>query len=223
MALKPDVIVTSLTPPAQAAKQATHDIPIVMAPAGDPVATGLVASLARPGGNVTGITTAAAEVAGKSLELIRELFPASRRVAVLANDADPFTKPYLAQIEQGAKGLNFEIQPIMSRPSAPLEPAFEAMSANRRGRGHRPGLADAQGSRRAGDQASAAFGRQQPRLAGDGRSDVLLRKLRGDVSAGRRSMSRRFSSGRKPADLPVALSTKFDLVVNMQHGEGASA
>ena len=68
----------------RAAKEATKDIPIVMGAVGDPVGTGLVTSLARPGGNVTGVSTAGAEVAGKSLELIRELFPSARRVAVLA-------------------------------------------------------------------------------------------------------------------------------------------
>ena len=77
--LKVDLIVTFFTPTALAAKQATREIPIVMAGAGDPVATGLVASLARPGGNVTGLSSGGAEVAGKSVELIRELVPAARR------------------------------------------------------------------------------------------------------------------------------------------------
>jgi putative ABC transport system substrate-binding protein len=89
--LKVEVIVGFLTPSVQAARQATSDIPIVMAPAGDPIGTGLVSSLARPGGNITGVSTAGAEVAGKSVELIRELFPSVRRVAVLANESDPFT------------------------------------------------------------------------------------------------------------------------------------
>ena len=73
--LKPDVIIGFLTPPVQAAKEATKDIPIVMGAVGDPVGTGLIVSLARPGGNVTGV---ASEVAGKSLQLIRELFPSAR-------------------------------------------------------------------------------------------------------------------------------------------------
>jgi ABC-type uncharacterized transport system substrate-binding protein len=90
--LKVDLIVTFFTPSALAAKQATRDIPIVMAGAGDPVATGLIASLARPGGNVTGQSSGGAEVASKSLELIRELIPAVRRVGVLADESDPFAK-----------------------------------------------------------------------------------------------------------------------------------
>jgi len=103
--LKVDVIVAALTPAIQAAKQATPDIPIVMAPAGEPVGTGLVASLARPGGNVTGVSAATAELAGKSLELIREALPSARRVAVLANEADPLAKPFLEQIAQGRARL----------------------------------------------------------------------------------------------------------------------
>src|SRR5262245_62419308 len=73
--LKVDIIVASETPAVQAAKRATTEIPIVMAPSGDPVGTGLISSLSRPGGNVTGLSAAAAELEGKSLELMRELFP----------------------------------------------------------------------------------------------------------------------------------------------------
>ena len=85
--LNVDLIVTFFTPAAVAAKQATRDIPIVMAGAGDPVATGLVASLARPGGNVTGQSSGGTEVAGKNVELMRELLPAARSVGVLADDS----------------------------------------------------------------------------------------------------------------------------------------
>ena len=129
--LKVDLIVTSQTPAVLAAKQATSDIPIVMASAGDPVATGVIASLARPGGNVTGMSAASAELAGKSLELIREVIPSARLVAVLANEIDPFTQALLQQISQGARALGFEIVPVMTRPAAPLEAAFEAMSSKR--------------------------------------------------------------------------------------------
>jgi putative ABC transport system substrate-binding protein len=93
--LKVDVIVASETPSVQAAKRATSEIPIVMAPSGDPVGTGLITSLARPGGNVTGLSAATAELAGKSLELIREFMPAASRVAALADPTNAFTKPFL--------------------------------------------------------------------------------------------------------------------------------
>src|SRR5262245_28477144 len=97
--LKVDVIVTWFTPTAVAAKQATREIPIVMAETGDPIGTGLVISLPRPGGNVTGIASVTAELAGKSVQLIRDMLPSARRVTALANATDPFSKPFL---EQGA-------------------------------------------------------------------------------------------------------------------------
>src|SRR5205085_6819359 len=93
--LKVDLIVTWFTPAARAAKQATHEIPIVMALAGNPVETGLVASLGRPGGNVTGMAGVGAELAGKCVELIQELLPSAHRIAALANAPDPFSKPFV--------------------------------------------------------------------------------------------------------------------------------
>ena len=95
VALKVDLIVASETPAVLAAKQTTTTVPIVMAPAGDPVGTGLIASLARPGGNVTGLSAATAELAGKSIELIREVLPGAKRVAALADPSNAFTKPFL--------------------------------------------------------------------------------------------------------------------------------
>jgi ABC-type uncharacterized transport system substrate-binding protein len=129
--LKVDLIVTFFTPSALAAKQATRDIPIVMAGAGDPVATGLIATLARPGGNVTGQSSGGAEVAGKSLELIRELIPAARRVGVLADESDPFAKAYVAQISQAARSVGLEVEPIITRPGQPLEPIFVTLTGKR--------------------------------------------------------------------------------------------
>src|SRR5262249_51994386 len=96
--LKVDVIVTWFTPTAVAAKQATREIPIVMAETGDSVGTGLIMSLPRPGGNVTGIASVTAELAGKSVQLIRDMLPSARRVTALANATDPFSKPFLEQI-----------------------------------------------------------------------------------------------------------------------------
>jgi len=93
--LKVDIIVTWFTPTALAAKQATREIPIVMAETGDPIGMGLVASLPRPGGNVTGIASVTAELAGKSVQLIRDMLPSARRVTVLVNATDPFSKPFL--------------------------------------------------------------------------------------------------------------------------------
>ena len=83
-----------------------------MAGVGDPVGTGLVASLARPGGNVTGTTAGAVEVTGKLVELIREVLPSARRFAVLANETDPFTKPYLAETDRVARSIGLEMEPV---------------------------------------------------------------------------------------------------------------
>ena len=213
--LKVDVIVASLTPSVKAAKEATSDIPIVMAPAGDPLETGLVASLARPGGHVTGVSTAAAEVAGKTIELIHELFPSARRVAVLANATNSFTKPYLAQVEDGGRRTGLAIETFMQRPDAPLEPAFEAMRAK---------AADAlivQGTMSRKEVVELAI---KYRLASFGSQRTW------PMAGGLMSYSASFAEmyalaagyvdkilkGRKPADLPVAQPTKFDLVINMK-------
>ena len=131
VAAKVDLIVAYQTPAATAAKEATRDIPVVFAATGDPLGTGLIASYARPGGNVTGTTAGAVEVAGKTVELIRELLPSARRIAVLANATDPFTKSYLAEIERVAGIVKLDVVPVMVRPSESLDVAFETMIANR--------------------------------------------------------------------------------------------
>ena len=118
--LNVDLIVTFFTPAATAAKQATRDIPIVMAGAGDPVATGLVASLARPGGNITGQSSGGTELAGKNVELMRELLPAARSIGVLADDSDPFAEPYVAQIGQAARSAGMEVVPVMNSTGTTL-------------------------------------------------------------------------------------------------------
>ena len=104
-----DVIVAFQTPVVAAAKAATTQTPIVMCPAQDPIELGFVQSIARPGANITGITTATADLAGKNLELIREVLPAVRRVGIVGNAADPFHKPFLASIDAAARTLNFEL------------------------------------------------------------------------------------------------------------------
>jgi putative ABC transport system substrate-binding protein len=126
--LKVDIIIASETPAVLAAKRATSEIPIVMAPSGDPVGTGLIASLARPGGNVTGLSAATAELAGKSLELIREILPGVRRVAALADPTNAFTKPFLEQIHRAAAAANLEIEAIMVRGGEEFEAAFAQMT-----------------------------------------------------------------------------------------------
>ena len=100
MRLNVDLIVTWFTPAAQAAKGATREIPIVMAFTGNPIETGLVESLNRPGGNITGMAGVTGELSGKSVELIREMLPSAHRVVALANAPDPFSKPFVEQIRR---------------------------------------------------------------------------------------------------------------------------
>jgi putative tryptophan/tyrosine transport system substrate-binding protein len=121
--LKPDVLIGWQTPTVHALKQATSAIPIVML-AGDPVATGLIASLARPGGNITGVSPTTAVVGGKTLELIRELQPSAKRVAVLANAKDPFTGPFLEQIRVAAPAMGIEVRPWTVSGPEEYEAAF---------------------------------------------------------------------------------------------------
>jgi ABC-type uncharacterized transport system substrate-binding protein len=129
--LKVDIIVASQTPAVTAARQATTEIPIVMAPAGDPVGTGLISSLARPGGNITGLSSTTAELGAKTLELIRDVLPSMRRVAVLANAVDPFSRPFSELIEDGGRTLGIAIQTIKVRRVEEFDAAFAAMDKER--------------------------------------------------------------------------------------------
>ncbi len=131
MRLRVDVIVPWFTPAARAAKEATREIPIV-AVAGDFVATGLVESLARPGGNITGVSGAAADLGGKCVELIRGMLPSARRVAALVNAPDPFSKPFLEQIRLVGVATGTTIDPIMIGGPEGLDAAFLAMLKRRR-------------------------------------------------------------------------------------------
>jgi ABC-type uncharacterized transport system substrate-binding protein len=213
--LKVDLIVTFFTPTALAAKQATRDIPIVMAGAGDPVAVGLVASLARPGGNITGQSSGGAEVAGKSVELIRELIPAARRVGVLADESDPFAKPYVAQIGQAARSVGIEVEPIMTRPGQRLEPAFETLTGKRV-----DGLL-IQGSIAHKETLDLAIKHRLPALTSIRLGPPLgaLMSYGSDYLTLARESAvyvDKILKGAKPADLPVAFPTKFLLIINLK-------
>jgi putative ABC transport system substrate-binding protein len=213
--LKVDAIVPFQTLPATAAKRATNKIPIVMAGAGDPVGTGLIASMARPGGNITGVSAGAAEVAGKSVELIREVVPRARRIAVLADETNPFAKPFVEQIGTAARSVGMEIEPVMSRSGEALEPAFERMVDKR---------ADAliiQGSILRKETLALAARHGLPSLSSN---------RFGPASGGLLSYAASFDDlyretavyidkilkGASPADLPVTFPTRFHLVINLK-------
>ncbi|MEO6065652.1 MAG: ABC transporter substrate-binding protein [Lysobacterales bacterium] len=213
--LKADVIVAWQTPAAMAAKQATSSIPIVMAAVGDAVATGLVTSLARPGANVTGNSALVAEVMGKNVELIRETLPATRRVAVLANAADPFSKPFLSQIELAAPALGIEIIRVMMQPTENAEAHFEEMiRRNVDAVIIQPTLARK-------DVIALALKHKLPSFSAVG----LFPHLGGLMSYGAFAPAMwraaavyvdKILKGTRPADLPVAQPTRFELVVNLK-------
>jgi ABC-type uncharacterized transport system substrate-binding protein len=213
--LKVDLIVTFYTPTALAAKQATREIPIVMAGAGDPVETGLVASLVRPGGNITGQSSGGAEVAGKSVELIRELIPSARRIGVVVDELDPFAKPYLRQIGQAARGAGMEMETVMTRPGEPLEAAFEILAGKRV-----DGLL-IQGSIVRKELLDLAIKHRFPTLTSTRLGPPLgaLMSYASDYFALARQSAvyvDKILKGAKPADLPVAFPTKFELIINLK-------
>ena len=208
-----DVIVTWLTPAVRAAKQATSQIPIVMAGAGDPVATGVVASLVRPGGNVTGMAGVTAELAGKNVELIREMLPSAKRLAVLCNAVDLFTKPFLAQIEGAASGAGFELDRIMVNGNDELETSFLRMDGV-----DAVIVQPSLPTKRAAELALQArlpaaspiegFAREGGLISYAGRSSDQYRLAAAYVD--------KILKGSKPADLPVQLPTQFDLKINLK-------
>jgi len=215
--LKVDVVVTSGTPAVMAAKQATSVIPIVFATAGDPVGTNLVASLARPGGNVTGLATLGADLAGKRLEILREVVPDVRHLAIMGNVGNPFTVLEIEEVQAAARTLGLEVAVIEIRRAGDIVSAFEALkgrtdalyvctdglvNANRiriNILAVGAGLPTIHGSR---DYVEAggliSFGTNYPDLFRRS-ADYVDKILRGG----------------KPGDIPIEQPTKFDLIVNM--------
>ena len=213
--LQVDVIVTWFTPTTRAAKQATSQIPIVMADAGDPVGTGLVASLPRPGGNVTGIAGVTAELSGKCIELIRELLPAARRVTALANAIDPFSKPFLEHVQLAGEATGITISPVRISSREEFEGAFTAMEKER------PDAVIVQPSLPSKRAAELALKHHVPAvsvprwfaeegglMAYSARFADLYRKAAVYVD--------KILKGAQPADLPVEQPTIFELVINLR-------
>jgi putative tryptophan/tyrosine transport system substrate-binding protein len=210
-----NVIVAWLTPAATAAKQATRDIPIVMAGVGDPLGTGLIASLAQPGGNITGTTGFGTQLGGKNLELIREILPAARRVAVLANSTDPFTKVFLASVQHGGDTVGIEILPIMLRPGDGLDAAFEDMQSKQvdaviiQPTLLRPRAVELSLKYRI---PSISLDRTLPAAGG-------LMSYSANQADGWRLAATyvdKILKGSKPGDLPVSQPTKYELVINLK-------
>jgi putative ABC transport system substrate-binding protein len=215
--LKVDVIVTVGTPAVVTAKEATSVIPIVFAGAGDPVGTGLVSSLARPGGNVTGLSLQTTDSVGKRLELLREVVPDLRRLAILADAGNPQGVLEMGEVQAAARGLGIEVAPLEIRRAEDITPAFDAL------KGRADALVVVAGP-------LVTTNRIRINILALGARLPTMHNLRGNVEAGglmsyganfpdlyRRAADYvdKIFRGTKPGDLPVEQPTKFDLIINV--------
>ena len=213
--LKVDAIVAFLTPAIIAAARATRQIPIVMSSAGDPVATGVIASLARPGGNVTGTSSSAPEIVGKNLELFLQIKPSAKRVTVLANAEDPFTPVYLRQVQAAGKSLSLEVVPVMIKETAQFGAAFQDMVKRR------TDVVVVQPSLQRKAAADLALKQRLPAIASNGafpgEGGLLSYSANvAEIQIGAAAYVDKILKGAKPADLPVQQPTKFELVINLK-------
>jgi|SRR5262245_2015429 len=216
--LKVDIIVTSGTLAVMAAKQATSVIPIVFATAGDPVGNRLVASLARPGGNATGLSVQSSELAGKRIELLREVVPGLSRLAIMGNVGNPFTALEMDEAQAAAGKLGLEVVTLEIRRAQDIVPAFETIKGRRSEALYL--CIDAVANTNRIPINILAVGARLPTMHGS--RDYV--EAGGLMSFGanfpdqfRRSADYvdKILRGAKPADLPVQQPTKFDLIVNM--------
>jgi putative ABC transport system substrate-binding protein len=210
-----DVIVASLTPAVIAARHATSDIPIVMAWAGDPVGLGLISSLARPGGNITGLADAGVSITAKSVELIREVLPNARGVAILANPSDPFSRLFIESIENAGRTLGVATQTVMIARVEDFEPAFAAIDKER------ISAAILQLSLPRHPAIELAVKHHVPLVVPNrnfAKEGALLSYGLNSTDIFRRAAFyvHRILKGSKPADLPVEMATKYDLLINLK-------
>jgi putative tryptophan/tyrosine transport system substrate-binding protein len=217
--LKVDLIVTRGTPAAVAAKNATRTIPVVMANAGDPVDSGLVTSLARPGGNLTGLSSLTVNLEAKRLGLLRELVPGGARIAVLYNMSSPNNLPQWKAIETAARAVSIQPQLLDVRKPEDLAPAFDAASRQR---------ADALVV--GGEGLFQANRKLIAELAAKHRLPAIYRSMEYIEAGGLMAygpsypdLYRRAATyvdkifrGAKPGDLPVEQPTKFELILNLK-------
>ena len=214
---KVDVIVTSGTGMVLAAKRATSVIPIVFAATGDPVGTGLVTSLARPGGNVTGLSNQVPDLVGKRLELLREVVPGLGRMALLANVGNPVVILEIDQIQASARTIALEVIPLEIRRGEDIVPAFEALKDHAEAlyvvidaltNTHRVRINTLALAERLPTMHAIREGVEAGGLMSYGPNlPDLFRRAADHVD--------KILRGSKPADIPVEQPTKFDFVINL--------
>jgi putative ABC transport system substrate-binding protein len=218
--LKVDIIVVGGGASVLAAKNATKTIPIVMTVVGDPVGTGVVASLAQPGGNITGLSILSPELSGKRLELLKEIVPGRTRVAVFANPSSPSLALMLRETQEAARFLGLQLQIIEVRPesSSGLESAFQTAT---KGRAGALSVLASQGFVTERKKLVELAAKNRMTAIYDDREIV---ESGGLVSYGpdRADLYRRAATyvdkilkGRTPADLPVEQPMKFEFVINL--------
>jgi putative ABC transport system substrate-binding protein len=219
VALRPDVIVAAFTPSVSAAKRATSTIPIVMAIAGDPVGTGLVASLARPGGNITGMSLQnSPELAGKRLELLKKALPSVSRVGLLVNRSLPHREFIWRDLQRAALQVGVTLHPFeVSGPedftiglTAKASDSFQALVVHPDplAFNHRREIADFGLKKKIPVMAAYGFAEAGCLISYDAYWPDLYRRAASYVD--------KILKGAKPADLPLQQPTKFDLVINMK-------
>jgi putative ABC transport system substrate-binding protein len=216
--LKPDVIVTHGTPGTLAAKRATTTIPIVMAVVGDALITDVVSSLARPGGNITGLTFFNPELGAKRLELLKEAFPRSRRVAALVNPGNPMARLIVQGMEAPAGSLAIELKIFEARTPAEFENAFSTMAE--RGIDAVTVIDDPMFIAHAGTISRIATTRRLPLVGFRDIADaggVLAYGVRWHEMYRRAAVFvDKILKGANPGDLPIEQATRFNLVVNLK-------
>jgi putative ABC transport system substrate-binding protein len=219
LAQRVEVIVTAGTPASLAVKKASTSVPLVMVAVGDPVATGLVASLARPGGNITGLTSTSEELDGKRLELLRQVIPKLSHVAVLWNPENPTLLTSLKEMQAAAQVLGIKVQVLAVKTPGDLEETFKAIVRER------PGALLVMADRLFlhNRRRIMEFATKQRLPVVPGHPELV--EAGGLMSFGPSypGMHRRAAyfvdrilKGAKPADLPVERPTKFELVINLK-------
>jgi len=225
VSLRVDIIVTATTPVALAAKNATRTIPIVMASVGvDPVGAGLVESLARPGGNITGLSQMVPELVGKRLELLKEMDPKLSSVAVLWGPQDASATFTWKEMQLPARALGVQLHSLEVRSPKDLDRAFEDATRARAGAVVIvPTLVSATNLKRIADLAAKSRlpSIYHRREFADSGGLIAYGVDRSDMFRRAATYVDKILKGAKPADLPVEQPTKFELVINLKDGPSA--